>query len=260
MDKTVIEDDILDGIQVRLDNPNWDYIAESLVDVFGREATQEELDFAYAAHDRVRIRMETDDTEYVYRVVDKDGVPVAIGADNPRSYSDPRDSSATRDPAQQQHGPVELRVPRLDPRALPRSAGGRRLGGRVTKPIFTVRYSPDGWAKVRETPAASVAIDMLSERAQQDHQWGEQNHPDVSARAHAANYDIEARAWKATNDTRATEGLLSWDGILLEEAFEALEAAENGDEEALYTELVQTAAVATAWAEAVRRRQKARAA
>lgn len=49
-----------------------------------------------------------------------------------------------------------------------------------------------------------------------------------------------ADAWKRTNALRVERGELAWDGILLEEVFEALAEA---DPAAMRAELVQAAAV-----------------
>lgn len=93
------------------------------------------------------------------------------------------------------------------------------------------------------------AIDrVISERFAQHKKWGEQNHSDGTGRA--ADVDNANRA-KALTDRHAETGDLTWRDILAEEFFEAL--AES-DEDALKTELVQVAAVATAWVEAIERR------
>lgn len=94
---------------------------------------------------------------------------------------------------------------------------------------------------------ARVLADVAAERAAQDIQWGVQDLPDGTATAHAAVADAAKRdvraAWQA--------GRLTWRHILEEEFHEAL--AET-DPAALRTELVQTAAVAVKWAQAIDRR------
>jgi NTP pyrophosphatase (non-canonical NTP hydrolase) len=71
-----------------------------------------------------------------------------------------------------------------------------------------------------------------------------------------ADDDEIPTAWRAKQLTRYAAGgdYLSWDKILVEEVAEAVEAAANGDLTALREELVQVAAVAVAWIEAINRR------
>ncbi|MGW3992175.1 hypothetical protein ACWEF6_01680 [Amycolatopsis sp. NPDC004772] len=108
---------------------------------------------------------------------------------------------------------------------------------------------PDKWA---DLSAAEREMDR------QDALWGEQNHPDIGgelpgdwSRLYAGNAD----RWKALNAERVHYGQLGWDGILLEEVYEALGEA---DETKMREELIQVAAVALQWAGAIRRRQAAR--
>jgi hypothetical protein len=109
----------------------------------------------------------------------------------------------------------------------------------------------------------SAAADVAAERARQDAKWGEQHHPDgtgpdvrplaalvANAHAQATAPWLAARAPSIT-DTKANAGQVTWRDILLEEVFEAL--AED-DPAHLRTELVQVAAVAQQWAEAIDRR------
>lgn len=110
-----------------------------------------------------------------------------------------------------------------------------------------------------------VLDEVIDERARQDRRWGEQNHPNVpkwtkpvwdsgASYDPIAEYESEAETWKRINDSRVANGNLAWDGILLEEVYEAL--AECGDDEKLREELVQVAAVAVAWIEAIDRRNQ----
>jgi hypothetical protein len=101
--------------------------------------------------------------------------------------------------------------------------------------------------------ARKRVIDQVwDERRRQDDKWGEQNHPDIGPRSHADPYPPEeADDWKERNTDRAADGTLSWDGILLEEVYEALSEL---DPAKLRAELVQVAAVAVAWIEAIDRR------
>lgn len=100
---------------------------------------------------------------------------------------------------------------------------------------------------------ASVLIDVIRERTRQDERWGQQDHPprpplDAAASRRAA--ELKADYWKRENDYRAATGALAWDGILLEEVYEALSEVDNRK---LREELVQAAAVCVAWVEHIDR-------
>ncbi|NYV73655.1 hypothetical protein HW445_04850 [Streptomyces sp. UH6] len=92
------------------------------------------------------------------------------------------------------------------------------------------------------------------ERVRQDEKWGEQNHPDGTG--------IVPEQKKLADNARAmcqqafAEGRGDWAHVLVEEVREAL--AES-DPAALRTELIQVAAVAVAWVEAIGRRTDAEA-
>lgn len=98
-------------------------------------------------------------------------------------------------------------------------------------------------------PARLVAVlaEVAAERRRQDERWGEQNHQDGTGSAHAA----EAVLARKECDRAARAGELTWRHILLEEIAEA--GAEH-DPGILREELIQVAAVAVAWAEALDRR------
>lgn len=113
--------------------------------------------------------------------------------------------------------------------------------------------------------AVDVLMAVMAERERQDAKWGEQNHPDGTGgwcvldggallRAPLTGGDrrYEAEEAQADCDLAAREGRLTWRHILLEEVYEAL--AED-DPARLRAELVQVAAVASAWVEAIDRRQ-----
>ena len=106
----------------------------------------------------------------------------------------------------------------------------------------------------------STALDEVAEeRKRQDAKWGEQNHPNGTgpqkvffAAVMGRNKtfgNIEKYA-KQTTDDHAAAGAVTFADILLEEVFEAL--AEE-DPAALRAELIQCAAVATQWVEAIDR-------
>ncbi|GAA4624473.1 hypothetical protein GCM10023196_024750 [Actinoallomurus vinaceus] len=92
-----------------------------------------------------------------------------------------------------------------------------------------------------------VLADVAAERAAQDVMWGVQDFPDGTGPEHATAADAAKRdcrdAWRGAR--------LTWRHILAEEFHEAL--AET-DPRALRTELVQTAAVAVKWVQALDRR------
>jgi hypothetical protein len=108
---------------------------------------------------------------------------------------------------------------------------------------------------------------VRDEREAQDRKWGEQNHPDYDPHdipeVVRSEYAFRAERWKEINAQRAESGCevkarrpdaacTAWDGVLLEEVYEAL--AET-DPAKLRAELIQVAAVAMTWAEAIDRRQ-----
>lgn len=95
---------------------------------------------------------------------------------------------------------------------------------------------------------ASALRAVVAERRRQDTTFGEQNHPDGTGGPDEQELVIAARA--AYEDAKA-HGQLTWLNVLLEEVAEAL--AES-DPARLREELVQVAAVATAWVEAIDRR------
>lgn len=96
-------------------------------------------------------------------------------------------------------------------------------------------------------PGAAVAREVIQERVRQDEKWGEQNHPDGSSRVWSKSADF----YRDLCDERHRQGVGTWLDILLEEVYEA--AAEE-DSTKLRKELIQVAAVAVAWVEAIDRR------
>lgn len=115
----------------------------------------------------------------------------------------------------------------------------------------------------------SAIDDVIAERARQDSKWGQQNHLDGTGPKSLPLYskeryfedsttavDISSEMRRRTDARFAgtADRAGTWTDILLEEVFEAL--AES-DPLALRTELIQVAAVATQWAEAIDRRAAA---
>lgn len=94
---------------------------------------------------------------------------------------------------------------------------------------------------------ARVLADVAAERAAQDEMWGIQDFPDGTGREHTA----AAETAKRDCGTAWANARLTWRHLLNEEFFEAL--AET-DPQALRAELVQTAAVAVKWVQALDRR------
>ena len=89
----------------------------------------------------------------------------------------------------------------------------------------------------------TALADIGEERERQFTKWGPQHHPDGTGHPSAAFQRDQARA---RCDAAAAEGRVTWNHILTEEFCEA--RAET-DPVKLRKELVQVAAVATAWVE-----------
>lgn len=89
-----------------------------------------------------------------------------------------------------------------------------------------------------------VVDEVHDERESQDAKWGEQNHPDGTSDSYALNAHVARENYELAEK-------LTWRHILTEEFYEAL--AET-DPVKLRAELIQVAAVAVAWIEAIDRR------
>ena len=100
------------------------------------------------------------------------------------------------------------------------------------------------------TPTGVVLNNIAAERFKQDERWGEQNHPDGTG---GKFYEDLASLSRRNADSAARSGHITWKDILTEEFWEAI--AES-DPEKLRAELVQVAAVAAAWVEAIDRRSR----
>jgi hypothetical protein len=96
-----------------------------------------------------------------------------------------------------------------------------------------------------------VEGDVRREREAQTDKWGEQNHPDGTGPEYGIGQD-QAHAWREVCQLAAANGTLTWRHVIQEEFFEAL-AEEDPDK--LRTELIQVAAVAMTWVEAIDRRK-----
>jgi hypothetical protein len=112
----------------------------------------------------------------------------------------------------------------------------------------------------RFAKSRGVTVQVEAERERQHQKWGEQNHPNgtgphqrtvVHSMGSVSFERLEAQ-FKAMCDARARHGVLTWIDVLLEEVFEA---AAEADPAKLKAELVQVAAVAVAWIEALERKE-----
>jgi hypothetical protein len=125
-------------------------------------------------------------------------------------------------------------VPRLAPDLTTESIGGNNM-----------------------TATPRVLVEIGRERIKQDQKWGEQNHPNgtgpdiwwMLGLGDGPGRRIAARA-KSMTDRRAKAGSVTWRDILIGEVAEAF--AES-DPLKLRGELIQVAAVATQWVEAIDR-------
>lgn len=99
----------------------------------------------------------------------------------------------------------------------------------------------------------ALLAEVQAERARQDIVWGEQNHPDGTGVAAYEGADQRARIARASCQAAAAQQHVTWRHILTEEVAEAF--AED-DPAKLREELIQIAAVAVQWAQAIDRRAR----
>lgn len=111
-----------------------------------------------------------------------------------------------------------------------------------------------------ETTGLSIDYLLVAtelEMARQNEKWGEQNHPlmpkDTVRPTFQSIYATYADQWKKMNADRAEYDRLGWDGILLEEVYEALS---DTDVDNQIAELIQVAAVALQAAASLQRNRK----
>lgn len=119
-------------------------------------------------------------------------------------------------------------------------------------------------------PDAGILGEIVAERSRQDAKWGQQDHPAIDHRdipdVTHHHYGHRADLWKSYNAERAIgvepgsrcprnidgpHKHTAWDGVLLEEVYEALGEA---DPDRMRAELVQVAATTVAWIAAIDRR------
>ena len=98
------------------------------------------------------------------------------------------------------------------------------------------------------TEAHDIVAEIHRERYRQDKTWGEQNHPDGTG---GEMWQILANTYRRMCQDAAAAGQVTWRHILMEEVTEALA---EGSPSKLRAELIQVAAVAAAWVEAIDRR------
>ena len=101
-----------------------------------------------------------------------------------------------------------------------------------------------------------VVGEIFQERMNQDCKWGQQDHPDgtgpnVVSVIFPSDMAVRAKYARDICDNEHRNGRGNWMQILEEEVSEAF--AED-DPQVLRRELIQVAAVATAWVEAIDRR------
>lgn len=97
---------------------------------------------------------------------------------------------------------------------------------------------------------SDVLNEVVEELHRQNAKWNEQNHPDGTSTARwAADEEVARR----TTDEHARLGTCTWLDILREEVFEAF--AEESPA-LLRAELIQVAAVAVQWVQAIDRRTR----
>lgn len=105
------------------------------------------------------------------------------------------------------------------------------------------------------TPVHRICVEIVLERERQDERWGEQNHLDGTGPEEPLLPGWTAReladAARSACQLNADLGIVTWRDVFGEEACEAL--AES-DPVRLRAELVQVAAVAVAWIQAIDRR------
>lgn len=108
-----------------------------------------------------------------------------------------------------------------------------------------------------EQTEPNALTQVSDEMKRQVAKWGQQNHTSYTPQGlMEASGPITAELAKLICDLKSQAGAVSWTDIFLEEVFEAIEEAKNGNLENLRTELVQCAAVAVSWAESIDRNQK----
>ena len=144
------------------------------------------------------------------------------------------------------------------PRAQPYLLGGDMSDvlDRTTDAILAA-----GYKNYRTFAGSGVLLEVAAERVRQAKKWGEQNHPNGTGPSKLPmpygsgswSAAVAAESLKLITECASQIGQCTWLHILREEVFEAF--AEK-DPAKLRAELVQVAAVAVQWVEAIDRGQK----
>lgn len=122
----------------------------------------------------------------------------------------------------------------------------------------------DGYRKIETLAGSSALLEVADERERQNVKWGEQNHPNGTGPAKlpmpygSGSWSAAVAAQNLTllTNCAAQVGQCTWLHILREEVFEAF-AEDNAAK--LRAELIQVAAVAVQWVEAIDRAEKVQA-
>ena len=112
---------------------------------------------------------------------------------------------------------------------------------------------PDYTKLLNQKDTEAVLEEVANERGAQDERWGQQDHDVVKTPDVLPLYENAAKRYRLNNDRDSAEGRYSWDGILLEEVYEALAATPDSEDQEV--ELIQVAAVCVAMVECIRRRR-----
>lgn len=104
-----------------------------------------------------------------------------------------------------------------------------------------------------------ILEEVKQEQERQVKKWGIQNHPDYTVLgllppSLPVMMNATADNAKYICDVKFKNGKVSWNDIFVEEALEASEEAKLGNTAALREELIQVAAVACSWVDAIDRR------
>lgn len=99
----------------------------------------------------------------------------------------------------------------------------------------------------------NILSEVEEERVRQDEKWGEQNHPFTGFSPDYAT--AVANAARNTCDEQFQKAEGTWQHILEEEVYEAMEQVAHGNSEAFRTELIQVAAVVVAMIECLDRKE-----
>lgn len=132
------------------------------------------------------------------------------------------------------------------------SGAGNCVCGRALRNSQHVQAAPGVPIPAASDPNdRSVLAEVAAERIRQDKKWGEQNHPDGTGPHAGHEWAVLSKVARDECQEAARRGKCTWLLILREEVYEAF--AED-DPAKLREELVQVAAVATQWVEAIDRR------